>query len=181
MNRHIVLLRGINLGPRKRVAMPELRAVLTEAGFGGVRTYVQSGNIVLSSNRSAAEVAAECKRRITEHFGFTVDVVARTRDELAEVVRRNPLAEVAVDPKRYQVTFLASELEPSAAAKLAAVDAAPEQVVLVGRELYSWHPEGVGRSKLWARLASDRWLGVTATARNWTTVSTLLTIADEEG
>ena len=181
MNRHIVLLRGINLGPHKRVAMPELRAVLTEAGFGGVRTYVQSGNIVLSSDRSAAAVAKECKRRIAEHFGFAVDVVARTRDELAEVVRRNPLAEVAVDPKRYQVTFLASELERSAADKLAAVDAAPEQVVLVGRELYSWHPEGVGRSKLWARLASDQWLGVTATARNWTTVSTLLTIADEEG
>jgi uncharacterized protein (DUF1697 family) len=159
--------------------MPELRELLVGAGFDDVRTYVQSGNVVLSSDLAAEAVAERCEREIASRFGFAVDVVVRTGDELAEVVRRDPLGEVANDPKRYQVTFLATELPARAVDKLEAIDAEPEQFVLAGRELYSWHPDGVGRSKLWARLAKDGWLGVTATARNWTTVTTLLTMAEE--
>jgi uncharacterized protein (DUF1697 family) len=179
MTRQIALLRGINLGPRRRVSMPELRELLVGAGFDDVRTYVQSGNVVLSSDLAAEAVAERCEREIASRFGFAVDVVVRTGDELAEVVRRDPLGEVANDPKCYQVTFLATELPARAVDKLEAIDAEPEQFVLAGRELYSWHPDGVGRSKLWARLAKDGWLGVTATARNWTTVTTLLTMAEE--
>lgn len=179
MTRQIAFLRGINLGSRRRVAMPELRELLTKAGFAEVRSYVQSGNLLVSSDLASEDLERECERLIGEHFGFPVEVVVRTGDELGEVVRRNPLAAVAVDPKRYQVTFLREELGDSAVAKLEAVDAAPEQFVLAGRELYSWHPAGVGRSRLMARLAADRWLDVTATARNWTTVNTMLTMADE--
>jgi uncharacterized protein (DUF1697 family) len=179
MTPQIVLLRGINLGPRRRIAMPELRELLGGRGFTDVRTYVQSGNVVLSSELTADELARACERAIAEHFGFEVDVVVRTRVELGEVVRRDPLGEVASDPKRYQVTFLEQELPVSVREKLAGVDSGPEQFVVVGRELYSWHPDGVGRSKLWAKLASQDWLGVTGTARNWTTVTTLLSMADE--
>jgi uncharacterized protein (DUF1697 family) len=82
-SRHIVLLRGINLGPNRRVAMPRLREVLEQAGFEDVRTYVQSGNIVLSSGDPSDAVAATCERVIAEEFGFDVPVVVRTRDELA--------------------------------------------------------------------------------------------------
>jgi uncharacterized protein (DUF1697 family) len=180
MTRQIVLLRGINLGARRRVAMPELRALLTGAGFADVRTYVQSGNVVLSSDLAPDRLGGETERLIAERFGFPVEVVTRTRDELADVVRRNPLAEVATEPKRHQVTFLRGELEPAVVEKLEALDAAPEQVVVSGRELYSWHPAGVGRSRLWSRLATEGWLGGPATARNWTTVETLLKMADEE-
>jgi uncharacterized protein (DUF1697 family) len=179
MTRQIVLLRGINLGPRRRIGMPALRELLGRAGLHDVRTYVQSGNVVLSSELGAEELADLCEREIAAHFGFEVKVVVRSRDELAEVVRRNPLQAVAVDPKRYQVTFLATELGPAALDRLDGLEVAPEQVVVVGRELYSWHPAGVGRSRLWARLAGEGWLGVNATARNWTTVSTLLSLADE--
>src|SRR5689334_2822045 len=91
----ILLLRGINLGPNKRVPMPELRTVLGEAGFADVRTYVQSGNVVLNSRASPAKVAADAERVISERFGFDVSVIARTGEELAEVVARNPLADVA--------------------------------------------------------------------------------------
>jgi uncharacterized protein (DUF1697 family) len=179
MGRQIVLLRGINLGPRRRVAMPALRELLAGAGFSDVRTYVASGNVVLSSLLGSSELASECSRLIEARFGFPVAVVVRTRDELAAVVARDPLGEVAADPKRYQVTFLDSELDPVVASRLAEMAIAPERVVVSGRELYSWHPAGVGRSKLWGRLASDGFLGVTATARNWTTVRTLLELADE--
>ena len=172
----ILLLRGINLGPHKRVAMPELRAALTEAGFADVRTYVQSGNVVLASRASPAKVGAEAERVIAERFGLDVDVIVRTADELADVVARNPLADVAVDPKRYQVSFLDAEPDPAALEKIAALKAEPERLVAIGRELYAWHPDGVGRSKMWNKLAGAG-LGVRATARNWTTVTTLLEMA----
>ena len=175
--RHVALLRGVNLPSHNRIAMPELRELLAGAGFGDVRTYVQSGNVVLASDASPDEVGHECERLIAERFGLDIAVVVRTRDELAEVVRRNPLGEVAVNPKRYQVTFLATEPDTGLAAKLAAAAAPSEEVVAGGREIYAWHPDGVGRSKL-AALLSGRSLGVTATARSWTTVTSLLAIAD---
>jgi uncharacterized protein (DUF1697 family) len=176
----IVLLRGINLGARNRIAMPELRALLAGAGFDDVRTYVQSGNVVLSSNSSPHELASECQERIAERFGLEIDVVARTRDELADVVRRNPLGEVADNPKRYQVSFLAAELDAEVTRRLIGLAVAPERFVAIGRELYAWHPEGVAKSRLWAQLAGSG-LGVAATARNWTTVTTLLAMADNAG
>src|SRR2546423_5259888 len=98
MTRQIVLLRGVNVGAHNRISMPELRALLTSAGFDDVRTYVQSGNVVLSSDASPEQLARECAQRIADGFGLDVDVVVRTRDELAEVVRRNPLGDVAVNP-----------------------------------------------------------------------------------
>ena len=178
MTRHVVLLRGINIGPRNRVAMPALREQLTDAGFEDVRTYVQSGNVVLASKDPPDEVAREVERQIEQRFGLDVAVVVRTRAELAQVVKRNPLGDVATDPKRYQVSFLAEPLGREAIRKLEAFAAPEERLVAKGRELYAWHPAGVARSKLWARLAS-RDLGVVATARNWTTVTKLLELADE--
>ena len=176
MGRHIVLLRGINIGSRNRIAMPELRNVLEAAGFDDVRTYVQSGNAVLSSGKSAAEVARACERQIATSFGLDIDVIVRTRAQLAKVVERNPLAEVATEPKRYQVSFLSGKPSAEVMRKLEDAAAAEERVVLAGREIYAWHPEGIGRSRLWTLLAG-RGLGVTATARNWTTVTTLLELA----
>ena len=175
--RHIVLLRGINLGARNRVSMPELREVLRRAGFEEVQTYLQSGNVVLAAEEPPDKVAARCRRAITRALDLEIEVLARTRDELAAVVGRNPLAKVATDPKRYQVSFLERELDAKLLAQLEELAVAPERLVAIGRELYAWHPRGVARSKLWARLA-DRRLGVAATARNWTTVTKLLELAD---
>ncbi len=173
----IVLLRGINIGPRNRIAMPTLRELLTDAGFEDVRTYVQSGNIVLRSKLKPAKLEQECERMIKAEFGLEIPVVVRTRAELAAVVKRNPLAKVAENHKRYQVSFLSAPLAPEVVDKLTAAVVAPEQVVFDGREIYSWHAEGVARSKLWNAVAS-KGLGVKATARNWTTVTTLLEMAD---
>jgi uncharacterized protein (DUF1697 family) len=178
MPRLIVLLRGVNLGGRNRVSMSQLREALEDAGYEGVSTYVQSGNVVLSSKASAKKVATDIERLISERFGLEVRVVVRTRAELAKVVERNPLGKVARNPKLYQVTFV--ERAPSAHVlrKLEEAATGEEQVRHAGRELYAWHPTGVGRSKL-ATLMSGKGLGVTGTARNWTTVTKLLAMADE--
>ena len=177
MQQLIVLLRGVNLVSRNRLSMPELRHALEDAGFEGVRTYLQSGNVVLPSAQAPETVARAVAALLAERFSLDVGVVVRTHDELARVVARNPLAAVVNDPKRYQVTFLDGEPEPDAVRKLQTVATAGEQLVRVGDELYTWHPNGIGRSKL-ARLLSGKALGVTATSRNWSTVTQLLALAD---
>jgi uncharacterized protein (DUF1697 family) len=179
MARQIVFLRGVNLGARNRVSMAELRDLLARAGFDDVRTYLQSGNVILSSTASSKEVARRCEREIARGLGLRIDVVVRTRTDLARVVKRDPLGDVAVNPKRYQVSFLSAAPKRALTDKLAAAAAPEEKFVVIGREIYAWHPEGVGRSRLGALLAG-RDLGVTATARNWTTVTKVLALADDE-
>jgi uncharacterized protein (DUF1697 family) len=177
MARYVALLRGVNIGPRNRVAMPALREALEEAGFEDVKTYVQSGNVVLSSRAKAETVRRKVERVVADRFGLEIPVVVRTRAELAAVVKRNLLGKLATEPKRYQVSFLEKKVPAKTLKELEAVAAPTEKVVAHGREIYAWHPTGVARSKLWATLAGKD-LGVTATSRNWSTVEALLELAD---
>jgi uncharacterized protein (DUF1697 family) len=156
--------------------MARLREALEEAGFAEVRTHLQSGNVVLESKTKPDQTARKCERVIEDEFGLAIDVVVRTPAELGRVVKRNPLGKVAKDPKRYQVSFLAGSLPAASKRKLQEALQEPEELVFSGREIYAWHPNGVARSKLWAAIAG-RDLGVTATARNWTTVTKLLELA----
>ena len=174
----IVLLRGINLGAHNRIAMAELRQLLAELGYGQARTLLQSGNVVMSTEAQPAELARELEREIADRFDVDTPVVVRTREELAAVLARDPLGDVADDPKRYQVSFLSAEPAAEAVRALAAVDVAPERFVLVGREIYAWHPDGIHTSSL-AKLLSDKRLGVVATARNWNTATKLLELAQQ--
>jgi uncharacterized protein (DUF1697 family) len=156
--------------------MAKLREALEDGGFAEVRTHLQSGNVVLQSKTKPEQTGRKCERVIEDEFGLAIDVVVRTPAELERVVKRNPLGKVAKDPKRYQVSFLAGPLPAASKHKLKEALQEPEELVFSGREIYAWHPNGVARSKLWAALAG-RGLGVTATARNWTTVTKLLELA----
>ena len=156
--------------------MPALRDALAQAGFDDVRTYVQSGNVVLRSGEKGDAVASKVQRVIAAEFGHDIAVVTRTRAQLAKVVERNPLTHVAKDPKRYQVSFLDAKPPRDVVRRIEDAAASGEQVVIDGREVYAWHPNTIARSKLWALLAGQS-LGVTATARNWTTVTKLLDLA----
>jgi uncharacterized protein (DUF1697 family) len=157
--------------------MAELRDALEGAGFDDVRTYLQSGNVVLSSRAKPETVRRKCEQLIAKSFDLDIAVVVRSRDELAEVVERNPLGKVAKNPKRYQVSFLAAKPNRKIEKMLEAAATANEQFVVIGREIYAWHPDSVRQSKLWTLLAGPK-LGVAATARNWTTVTKLLELAD---
>jgi uncharacterized protein (DUF1697 family) len=172
----IVLLRGINIGAKNRIAMPALREALTAAGHGNVRTYLQSGNIVLESELADAELEAAIGELIREQFGLSIAVLARSVAELRQVVDANPFAEIAErNPKRFQVTFLSSVPGAEAVAELEAFAAEQgEPFAAVGRALYACHPEGIHVSKVATRMTPKR-LGVEqASARNWATVTTLL-------
>jgi uncharacterized protein (DUF1697 family) len=178
MARYVALLRGINLGAKRRVPMAELRARLEEAGYEDVRTLLQSGNVVLTSDVDAATLERDLRETLRAAFGFDIAVLARTSDELAEIVAREPFGAVADDPARLQVSFLSAEPDPAGVEELEQANVAPERVAFLGREIYAWHPGGVGRSEL-AKLITDRRLGVEVTARNWRTVTNLLELARE--
>jgi uncharacterized protein (DUF1697 family) len=178
MARYVVLLRGINIGPRNRIAMPALREALAEAGFEDVETYVQSGNVVLTSEAKPDTVRRKVEQVIAERFGLEIAVLVRTRADLARIAKANPLGKVATNPKRYQVTFLESKLPAATVKQLEELAAHGEQVVARGREVYAWTPDGIARSKLWAKLAGAG-LGVTASSRNWTTVEALRDLAGD--
>jgi uncharacterized protein (DUF1697 family) len=173
MVRYVALLRGINVGPHKRVAMADLRALMAGLGYSDAQTLLQSGNAVFTADDPPEQVTGDLEQKIAAELGVETKVVVRTRDELASVVKRDLLGDIAGDLKRYQVSFLSAEPKPEVALELAALDFAPEQCVFSGREIYAWHPDGIHSSKL-AKQLSDKRLGVTATARNWNTVVKLL-------
>lgn len=180
MTRQIALLRGINVGGHKRVAMARLREMMQTLGYEDVRTYVQSGNVVFSGPEQApAEVARRLSERVAATFGFEVAVVVRTRDELVEVVQANPLRGVATEPSRHHVIFLSAEVDPERVADLDPDGYAPDAFRLRGSEIYLWTPGGIRDSRL-AKALSEKRLGVTATARNFKTVEKLLALAAGE-
>jgi uncharacterized protein (DUF1697 family) len=174
MPRRIALLRGINLGSRNRVSMPELRDALGEAGYEDVQTLVQSGNVVFTSAKKPATLEREIAK-IVAGLGVDCAVVVRTRDELAEAVERNPIPEGAEKPKFFQVTFFSGEPSAEAVEKLMAQDYGDERVEVLGREAYAWHPNGIQNSKLAREVG--RTLRDEGTARNWNTVTKLLEMA----
>jgi uncharacterized protein (DUF1697 family) len=170
VTRYVVLLRGINLGKARQVAMPRLKEVLEARGHEAVRTHLRSGNVVLDSRLGEQELAADAREAIEAEFGFAVPVVVRTGAELAAIVAGDPFATEATDPARYLVTFMTEPPPPDR------VDALPKADVggylVRGRELYLWLPDGIANTPL-AAWDWDRLLGVPGTARNWRTVSRL--------
>jgi uncharacterized protein (DUF1697 family) len=176
--RQIALLRGINLARRRRVSMGDLRELVSGLGYEDVRTLLQSGNVVLTAAEAPTTVQRKLERELERSLGMAVQVVVRTRDELAGVIDRDPLGDVVDKPSWYQVTFLSKKPAAKVVRELESWDVAPEQLAVREREIYAWYPSGMQKSKL-ARMLADQDLGAVATARNWNTVTKLLAIADE--
>ncbi len=176
MTTWVVLLRAINLGSHNKVPMPALRAALSEAGFQGVRSYVQSGNLVFRSpHRSPRRVAHAVHDLVDRQFGVDAPVVVRTPAQLTATIAANPFPDAAEDrPKLLHVSFLAEEPSPEGVQALLAEPLATDTCRVVGQDLFIDYTDGVHGSKLTPNFLSRR-LGVEGTARNWRTV---LAIAD---
>lgn len=170
--RHIVLLRGINVGGKHRMPMADLRALLTDAGCRDVKTYIQSGNVALTPP-DLPDLQAHLAGLITDRFGFSVPVVVRTLSQLRAVIAGNPYDE---DPKLTAVAFLADRPDPAAVASLDPKRSPGDRYTVVGDHIYLRFAKGVAGSKL-TNAWFDRQLGTTSTARNWRTVGKLLELA----
>lgn len=168
MARLVGLLRGINLGSKRRIAMGDLRELMAELGYTDVRTVLASGNVVFTGPKKDARRKIEAA--LHERFGFEVDVILRTMDELHAVVAADPFGDEAENPTRYFVVFLPSEPDVSS---LEGIDFAPDAFAANGREIYAWCPEGMQNSRLMKALGKPG-LAPTATVRNMATVRKLL-------
>ena len=169
----VLLVRGINLGARNKLPMAEFRELLAERGYGNPRTLLQSGNAVVETTRAAAAVERDVEGALRERFGLDVPVLARTARQLAALVERDPFAGVWDDDRRYHVVFLSDRPKREG---LPPQSDGGDRWVLRGRELYLWLPDGVQGSALF-RQATDKRLGVAATARTWRTVTRLNELA----
>ena len=172
MTRYAVLLRGINVGRAKRIAMADLRAQLGEAGFDDVATLLKSGNVVLSSAEPPAAVARAVEQVVREDLGVEAAAVVRTADEVRAVVSLDPLGDVAHDGSRHVVAFMASAPGPELEELLASVDAGDDRYAVHGRELFLWCPNGQSDSPLMTALGKGKG-GPVTTVRNWNTVQKL--------
>jgi len=177
---YIALLRGINVGPHKRMKMEKLRASCEALGCQQVKTYIQSGNVVLQAAKlSASSLAKRIQERIVADFGFASDVILRTREEMQKIIQGNPfLKEGGIDSSKLHVVFLSEAPAPVAVKKLEALTLAPDRIRHSGREIYFYFPNGVSGSSLWKHNL-DRMLSVASTMRNWNTVNKLNEMASE--
>lgn len=159
--------------------MARLRGLLAGLGHEDVATYVQSGNAIFTTARPSKTVARELEKALHDDFGFEVPVIMRTRDEFAAVLQSDPFTDVRDDPARHLVLFGAAGVDQKAVTAVAEKlgDPSPEAMVLVGRELHLWCPDGLGRSPLNIAVTRAK-LTDALTGRNWRTVQKLLSLAD---
>ena len=175
MTKHISILRGINVGGKKKIKMADLKCLYELLGFQNVVTYIQSGNVIFDATaKCKADLKTMIEEAIEDRYGFHVPVAIRTNHEIGNIIRLCPFGTVDLveEGTKVLVTFLSSE--PSEA-KISAIQnyvVAPEDLVVRGREVYLYCPNGYGRSKLTTTFL-ERKLEVKATTRNWKSVHKL--------
>jgi uncharacterized protein (DUF1697 family) len=180
MTTYIALLRGINVGKAKRIAMADLRALLEGLGHTDVATLLNSGNVVFRSDRkTSAKIATEIAAAIAAQLKIEVPVIVKSAKELAAIIADNPFADSAADPSRLLIAFTPDAATLSNLDAIAPKVVAPEQF-LVGRHAAYLHcASGILESKAGEALVGKA--GKAATTRNWTTVQKLQTLVDKVG
>jgi uncharacterized protein (DUF1697 family) len=168
---HVALLRGINVGKAKRVAMAELRALCESLGYGHVQTLLNSGNIVFSAPRADPKAAARIEKAIASRLGVHSRVLVITAGELDAIMTENPLPECDVSPSRFLITVLADDASRPDIEALVAQSWGAERLSLGSRAVYLWCANGINESK--AALALGKVVGSASTSRNWATMRKL--------
>lgn len=176
----ICMLRGVNVGGHNSIKMESLRRMCESLGLRGAQTYVQSGNVVFKTTaRDLSQLAKRIETKIEQTYGFRPTVIIRSTSELREVIGKNPFASRSgIEPSRLLVTFLATHPAPEVRDKMLGIKADPEELRIVGREVYAYFPNGIGRAKLSPALI-ERTLKTPGTGRNWNTVTKLLEMAEK--
>ncbi|MES2298936.1 MAG: DUF1697 domain-containing protein [Pseudomonadota bacterium] len=174
--RYIALLRGINVGRAKRIAMADLRTLITRLGFHDVRTLLNSGNVVFDGAAAPAQdIATRIEQALTGELGVASRVTVLRADELAAIVDANPLLPIATDHARLPVFVLSRSADSELLAALADQDWTPEVLASGPRAVYLWCPDGMLASPL--AQAVGKLLGEATTARNWNTIGKLHALA----
>jgi uncharacterized protein (DUF1697 family) len=163
---YVAFLRGVNLGPNNKISMPELRAMSEDLGYTDVATYINSGNLIISSTKKAATVEREISKGIKDTFGRQIDVTVRTPAQLKKILAENPYPKG--NPSQVTVAFLTKLPPAGAKQKVAGIAQDYEPFTFAGQQVYVHYSQGIGKSKL-AEKFSDI-IGVSSTVRNMRTI-----------
>jgi uncharacterized protein (DUF1697 family) len=176
---YLALLRGINLGPKNKIPMPELSEIFSQAGCRDVRTYIQSGNVIFTASSELSRRLPDLiTPQIQKRFGHKVPVILRAVGEMQTVVRNNPFLKEGAGEDILHVMFLSDLPKPGAAASLDPDRSPPNRFIIRGKEVYFLFPHGFARNKLTGSYF-DSTLGTIGTVRTWRTVTKLLELMKE--
>jgi uncharacterized protein (DUF1697 family) len=174
----VSLFRGINVGGHHKIKMNELKNLYETLGLKDVRTYIQSGNVVFTSDDAdVTHLQQQLKESIAQTFGFSVEIIARTSDELQDIIAKNPFqGQQNKESQWVIVLFLATIPDNTAQENLLKTYVGPEEIFFSGKEVFLYYTDGIGRSKL-SNSFLEKKLKVVGTARNWNTVLQLQEMA----
>jgi uncharacterized protein (DUF1697 family) len=170
MTSYVALLRGINVGGTGLLPMKDLASLCSGCGLGSVRTFIQSGNVVFKSAAAEASIRAKLEKALAAKMGKKIDVMVRNAQEMRDVLAGNPYPDR--EPAKVAVAFLAEA--PAKDLLQRVVAPGGEQVSLGRREIYTYYPDGMGRSKLKLPFSGP------ATVRNINTVTKLVSMMAAE-
>jgi len=175
MTVYVALLRGINVGGYNKLPMQDLRDILAALGCENIKTYIQSGNAVFRSADERVHLSNKIRAAVDEKFGFTPTVQLLTIDDYQSILSANPFPEAVEDPKSLHVSFLSETPIDPDLKSLHALRSPTENYELLANAFFLHAPDGIGRSKLAAKV--EKCLGVQATGRNWRTAMKLAELA----
>ena len=165
MKTYIVLFRGINVGGENILPMKELVALLEKNGFMNVKTYIQSGNVVLQGRNVSS---TELTTLVASNFGFKPEVLVLDKSEFDSSIKHNPFHPAEGKSAHF---YFCSKKPKLNAEKLEKYLGDSEEYKLKNKIFYLFAPKGIGRSKLVANIESC--LGVPVTGRNLNTINKL--------
>ena len=177
MTTWVALLRGINVAGKNLLPMTDLARLFEEAGCAGVRTYIQSGNVLFTANRARAEkLPGLIAGGIADRFGYRIPVLLRTAADLGETIGNNPFLQAGAPENWLHVLFLARQPDAGRVATLDPLRSPSDTFAVRGREIYLQCPNGAGGTKLTNAYFDSR-LATISTGRNWRTVLKLFELA----
>jgi uncharacterized protein (DUF1697 family) len=182
MQTYISFLRSVNMAGHNLIKMTELANLFIDIGFGDAKTYIQSGNVIFShsGDKSLSSLSDDIEIAILKKFNLSISVMTRRRDELVKLgVSNHFLVEPDFDPSKMAVIFLHETPLDTQIQKVARVDFPPDKFKIIGDEIFIYCPNGFGRTKLYTGFFEKK-MGVTGTARNWKTITTILNLTDKK-
>lgn len=181
MTTHLALLRGINVSGHNMIKMEALKTTLEAIGFQNVQTYIQSGNVFVDSDdENASAVGFKIKQEIFKIFGHEVPIVVVNKEDLAICFKNNPyLKEKDIDTKKLYVAFVSTTLKSDSINELKISQFKPDEASIDGNKIYIKYAVGAGKTRFDQKYIEKK-LNLTATIRNWNTVTQLLKIYEEK-
>jgi uncharacterized protein (DUF1697 family) len=181
MKTYISFLRGVNMTGHNSMKMTDLAALYFDLGLIEPETFIQSGNVIFSSGKKMGvpEIALSIEKAINSKYGYDVPVMIRNLTEMKNILSSNPyLSEINFDPAKMAVIFLHDDVTESQIQKVADVDYPPDKFKIIGNEIYTFCPNGFGRTKIYTNFFEKK-MNVKGTARSWKTITTILGLAEK--